>query len=170
MTEHLEFKDMTGAEMIMWAQQNPTRLNDRDARGNTLLFTAAGHMSTAMVEWLVDEKGADIHSTTETLRIVGLAPARRSISRIWLLFTIVPYREMHARCKAVSFFEHGPTSRMACVSIVSMTRGSCKRRSTQLGFFCDASIMRGVHPSWSRAVISAPRDNKKDASSGEFEE
>lgn len=57
---------------------------------------------------------------------------------------------------------------MACVSMVSMTLGSFRRRSIHLDNY--AWFINGVQPCSLTAVTSAPRDKKKDTVSGDRKE
>lgn len=55
---------MNDLEMQKFVEDNPTRVNDRDDTGCTLLVAASNQSSTAFVKWLVDEKGLDVYCHT----------------------------------------------------------------------------------------------------------
>jgi hypothetical protein len=62
--EALSFPPMSEAEMRLWVEANPGRVNDRDTKGVTPLVAAAVQSgSISLVVWLLDEKGADVNAT-----------------------------------------------------------------------------------------------------------
>jgi hypothetical protein len=56
------FRDMSEAEQREWVEANPGRVNDRDSRGSTVLFSAACREGLSLVVWLLDEIGADVNA------------------------------------------------------------------------------------------------------------
>lgn len=70
MAGNLRFAQMEEQQMKEWAKANPTRVDDRDCQGLTLLFAAVFEKSTSLVEWLVDLKGASVNIATQS----GAAP------------------------------------------------------------------------------------------------
>jgi len=60
------FDQMGKAELQQWVDANPGRIDDRDSEGITPLFaTAYNRKSLSLVEWLLDEKGADVNARAD---------------------------------------------------------------------------------------------------------
>ena len=58
------FLRMSEAEIRQWVETNPGRVNDQGRRGFTPLIMAAKKHSHSLVVLLLDEKGANVNSTT----------------------------------------------------------------------------------------------------------
>lgn len=61
--ETLRFSGMSEAELRLWVEANPGRVNDKDNQGLTALVWAACQLeSLPLTVWLLDEKGADVNA------------------------------------------------------------------------------------------------------------
>lgn len=64
--EDLLFHDMNEAELRQWVESNPGSVDCMDMLGVTPLLAAVCHFKgVPLIQWLVNEKGADVNATNE---------------------------------------------------------------------------------------------------------
>lgn len=61
----MNFLGMTKAKLMAFFEENPASVDDWDTRGETALCAAAWKHDAQLVAWLVEEKGASVHRTTD---------------------------------------------------------------------------------------------------------
>ena len=63
----IRFADLTEAELRQWVEDHPGSVDDRDSIGETPLCLAADDDDVDLLEWLIDEMGADVNGRAEEL-------------------------------------------------------------------------------------------------------
>jgi hypothetical protein len=76
---------MSDAEVVQLVEGNPTAINDHNMFGDTILASCAQRQQpAALMAWLIDEKGANVHGRTRA----GLTPLHKAASREGVSFLL----------------------------------------------------------------------------------